>query len=200
MKIDGFGGKFQQAAGDGGVAASGGVTVSSGGAKPSVPKAEQIHSFRLKLAMEESREDLKTQQAGTETKVETNRVKARSEFLAADVTSALEAYVATLEEKDKAVRFALASHPPKVDGYVIRLEVDNDFLLAKVMELHPYILSFLMKKLNNGFISLDAQVYADPDEGQDKKRIFTAKDKFEHFLALNPVVGELKSLFGLEIE
>ena len=38
------------------------------------------------------------------------------------------------------------------------------------------------------------------DDGKEKKRLFTAKDKFEHFMGLNPAVGELKNLFGLEIE
>ena len=36
--------------------------------------------------------------------------------------------------------------PPKVQGFVITLEVDNDFLLSKVTDIHPYLLSFLTKK------------------------------------------------------
>ena len=33
-----------------------------------------------------------------------------------------------------------------------------------------------------------------------KKDGFTAKDKFDHFVQINPAVSELKALFGLEIE
>ena len=149
--------------------------------------------------MAETRENLQIQREEGGAKVEDNRVKAQSEFTVADVTSALETYVATLRE-DTAVKIALTSHSPKVQGFVITLEVDNDFLLSKVTDIHPYLLSFLTKRLNNGFITLNVQVYTEPENGEEKKRLFTAKDKFDHFVEINPAVSELKALFGLEIE
>lgn len=149
--------------------------------------------------MAETRENLQIQREEGGEKVENNRVKAQSEFTVADVTSALETYVATSQE-DTAVKIALTSHSPKVQGFVITLEVDNDFLLSKVTDIHPYLLSFLAKRLNNGFITLNVQVYMEPENGEEKRRLFTAKDKFDHFVQINPAVSELKALFGLEIE
>ena len=149
--------------------------------------------------MAETRENLQIQREEGGAKVEDNRVKAQSEFTVADVTSALETYVATLRE-DTALKIALTSHSPKVQGFVITLEVDNDFLLSKVTDIHPYLLSFLAKRLNNGFITLNVQVYMEPENGEEKRRLFTAKDKFDHFVQINPAVSELKALFGLEIE
>ncbi len=149
--------------------------------------------------MAETRENLQIQREEGGEKVEDNRVKAQSEFTVADVTSALETYVATSQE-DTAVKIALTSHSPKVQGFVITLEVDNDFLLSKVTDIHPYLLSFLAKRLNNGFITLNVQVYMEPENGEEKRRLFTAKDKFDHFVQINPAVSELKALFGLEIE
>ena len=145
--------------------------------------------------MAETRENLQIQREEGGEKVEDNRVKAQSEFTVADVTSALETYVATSQE-DTAVKIALTSHSPKVQGFVITLEVDNDFLLSKVTDIHPYLLSFLAKRLNNGFITLNVQVYMEPENGEEKKRLFTAKDKFDHFVQINPAVSELKALFG----
>ena len=149
--------------------------------------------------MAETRENLQIQREEGGAKVEDNRVKAQSEFTVADVTSALETYVATSQE-DTAVKIALTSHSPKVQGFVITLEVDNDFLLSKVTDIHPYLLSFLAKRLNNGFITLNVQVYMEPENVEEKKRLLTAKDKFDHFVEINPAVSELKALFGLEIE
>lgn len=149
--------------------------------------------------MAETRESLQVRQEEESAKVEDNRVKAQSEFTVADVISALETYVATSQE-DTTVKIALTSHTPKVQGFVITLEVDNDFLLSKVTDIHPYLLSFLTKRLNNGFITLNVQVYTEPENGEEKKRLFTAKDKFDHFVEINPAVRELKALFGLEIE
>ena len=84
--------------------------------------------------MAETRENLQIQREEGGAKVEDNRVKAQSEFTVADVTSALETYVATSQE-DTAVKIALTSHSPKVQGFVITLEVDNDFLLSKVTDI-----------------------------------------------------------------
>ena len=149
--------------------------------------------------MAETRENLQIQREEGGEKVEDNRVKAQSDFTVAVVSSALETYVATSRE-DTAVKIALTSHSPNVQGFVITLEVDNDFLLSKVTDIHPYLLSFLAKRLNNGFITLNVQVYMEPENGEEKRRLFTAKDKFDHFVEINPAVSELKALFGLEIE
>ena len=198
MKIADFNGKFQQT--------DGGTTAPVAGEKPSVPagktntyKAEPPHSFKLKMAMAETRESLQVRQEEGGAKVEDNRVKAQSEFTVADVISALETYVATSQE-DTTVKIALTSHTPKVQGFVITLEVDNDFLLSKVTDIHSSLLTFLTKRLNNGFITLNVQVYTEPENGEEKRRLFTAKDKFDHFVEINPAVSELKALFGLEIE
>ena len=149
--------------------------------------------------MAETRESLQVRQEEGGAKVEDNRVKAQSEFTVADVISALETYVATSQE-DTTVKIALTSHTPKVQGFVITLEIDNDFLLSKVTDIHSSLLTFLTKRLNNGFITLNVQVYTEPENGEEKKRLFTAKDKFDHFVEINPAVSELKALFGLEIE
>ncbi len=199
MKIEGFNGKFQQA--NGGVVAAPPVEAPHAETtKKPIYKPENIHSFNLKKALEETKEKANDQQDGQGLRTEDNRVKAQSEFTAADVTAALESYITTLGDEDKATKIALSSHAPKVEGFVITLEVDNDFLLTRTMDLHPVLLSFLMKKLNNGFITLNVQIYVDKNDGEEKKRLFTAKDKFEHFASINPAVGELKALFGLEIE
>ena len=199
MKIEGFNGKFQQA--NGGVVAAPPVEAPHAETtKKPIYKPENIHSFNLKKALEETKEKANDQQDGQGLRTEDNRVKAQSEFTAADVTAALESYITTLSDEDKATKIALSSHAPKVEGFVITLEVDNDFLLTRTMDLHPVLLSFLMKKLNNGFITLNVQIYVDKNDGEEKKRLFTAKDKFEHFASINPAVGELKALFGLEIE
>lgn len=199
MKIEGFNGKFQQA--NRGVAAAPPVeTPRVEMAKKPVCKPENIRSFNLKKALEETKEKANDRQEGQGLRTENNRVKAQSEFSAADVVAALESYVTTLSDEDKATKIALSSHAPKVEGFVITLEVDNDFLLARMTDLHPTLLSFLMKKLNNGFITLNVQIYVEKNDGEEKKRLFTAKDKFDYFTSINPVVSELKALFGLEIE
>ena len=53
--------------------------------KTNTYKAEPPHSFKLKMAMAETRESLQVRQEEGSAKVEDNRVKAQSEFTVADV-------------------------------------------------------------------------------------------------------------------
>ncbi|KIO42659.1 hypothetical protein DMB45_14300 [Sanguibacteroides justesenii] len=126
------------------------------------------------------------------------KVKAQDPFDEKSVSSVLSTFIDS--SVGEAVKVALTSHPPKVNGFVVTIEVDNEFLMAKMNELHQRILSYLAERLNNGYITLNIELYKETDDGKEKKRLFTAKDKFEHFMELNPAVGELKNLFGLEIE
>ena len=130
---------------------------------------------------------------------EGGRVKAKDSFTEENVAAALQRYVGSLRA-DQAVKVALTSHRPKVNGFVITLEVDNDFLLERVNDIQPQLLDFLMKQLNNGYITLNITVYVEPSDGKEQKRLFTAKDKWEYFVEKNPAVADLKSLFGLELE
>ena len=56
-----------------------------------------------------------------------------------------------------------------------------------------------MKDLNNGFLSVAFKLF-DVQTTNEEKKLFTASEKFDHFLDLNPVVGDLKKIFGLELE
>lgn len=57
----------------------------------------------------------------------------------------------------------------------------------------------LMKTLNNGFLSFDFQLF-DSNKTTEVKKLYTAEEKFNRFVEINPVVVELKKIFGLELE
>ena len=130
---------------------------------------------------------------------ESRRVSAKDAFTAEGAAAALRRYAGGLSS-DQALKVALTSHAPKVEGFVITLAVDNDFLLGRVNDARASLLEFLAKELNNGYITLNATVYVEPADGKEEKRLFTAKDKLDYFLGKNPAVAELKSLFNLELE
>ena len=189
LKIDNFGGKFQQGEG-----------VALPVEKPrvqSAPKVSAIHSFKLKEAMAEAKDYVEIQKVTEVEKVE-KKIKAQDAFDTKAVSVVLSSFVD--DSAGEAIRVALTSHTPKVNGFVITLEVDNEFLLAKMNDLHPQIIAYLTERLNNSFITLNFELYKETGNDRENKRLFTSKDKFEHFVKLNPAVGELRSLFGLEIE
>ena len=80
--------------------------------KTNTYKAEPPHSFKLKMAMAETRESLQVRQEEGSAKVEDNRVKAQSRIYGGGCDFRVETYVATSQE-DTTVKIALTSHTPK---------------------------------------------------------------------------------------
>ncbi len=84
----------------------------------------------------------------------------------------------------------------KVDGTVINIEVPNASMQMDIHGAQYGILSYIRKKLNNYDISIQVIV----NEEVSKKYVFSATDKFDKLLELNPVIGLLRTEFGLDIK
>jgi len=106
----------------------------------------------------------------------------------------------SMADIETVMKTAIAAYPPVVRESEITLKVDHDFLREKLQELLPRLRGFLCEHLHNDHVVLNVTVHTGESKVAEQKVLFTAKDKFDHFVALNPVVGDLKSIFGLEIE
>ncbi|MDR2414152.1 MAG: hypothetical protein LBD64_04115 [Odoribacteraceae bacterium] len=113
------------------------------------------------------------------------------------VAAVLERFIAG--EKEKALRAALTAYPPLLDGYAITLKFDNELLLAKVKGTHPALLARFKQELGNDHVTLQFVIYDEQQDPSPVKRLYTAREKFDHFVALNPAVQDLSDCFGLEI-
>mgnify|MGYP000018577436 FL=1 len=114
------------------------------------------------------------------------------------VVAALERYIQD-HRPEPTVAIALKTHRPEIDGENIVLAVDNQLQQDKLEALKMHLRNVLMKLLNNGFITLSFKLFDDQNSTEEKK-LFTAGEKFRHFIELNPVVADLKSIFGLELD
>ena len=99
------------------------------------------------------------------------KVEARDVIDERKVVAALERYIQD-HRPEPTVAIALKTHRPEIDGENIVLAVDNQ-------------LSFKL---------------FDDQNSTEEKKLFTAGEKFRHFIELNPVVADLKSIFGLELD
>ena len=126
------------------------------------------------------------------------RTEAREPLDEPKVSAAFDRYVQE-HQPDTSVAIALRTHRPEVEGENICLAVDNQLQLDKAEALKQHLQGALMKTLNNGYISLSFKLF-DHKTSTEEKKYFTASEIFEHFLELNPVVGDLKNIFGLELE
>lgn len=125
-------------------------------------------------------------------------VVAREPIDEAGIVAALEQYIAH-HRPEPTVGIALKTHRPEIEGEKITLAVDNQLQLEKLENLRVHLQNFLMKTLNNGFLSLAFKLF-DAQTSTEEKKLFTAGEKYEHFLQLNPLVANLKAVFGLELE
>lgn len=58
--------------------------------------------------------------------------------------------------------------------------------------------TFIREKLNNGTIQIIGQTKIAADD--DKKKLFTNRDKFDYLVEKNPVLKEMKDRLGLDTD
>lgn len=126
------------------------------------------------------------------------KIEARETFDEAKVAAALERYI-TDHKPEPTVSIALKTHRPLIEGEKIILLVDNQLQLEKLEAMRMHLQNMLMRTLKNGFITFEFKLF-DANSTHEEKKLFTSSEKFEHFVKLNPVVADLKNIFGLELD
>lgn len=134
-------------------------------------------------------------QVVAETKV---RVEGREAIDEKRVMAALEKYICDYQT-EPTVTIALKTHRPDIQVENITIAVDNQLQMDKLEAMKMHLQNALMRTLNNGHIVLGFKIF-DSQTTKEEKKLFTSGEKFEHFVKLNPVIADLKSVFGLELE
>lgn len=154
-------------------------------------------SFKLKDAytqlLYKQPEKVKIQEETVYEKVETHE-----SIDEAKVMVALDRYIVE-SNPEQMVATALKAHQPLIKGESVTILVDNQLQIDKLETIKMSFHNFLIKTLNNGSITLAFGLF-DVGKTTELKKYYTSQEKFEHFVELNPVVDELKQLFGLELD
>lgn len=153
-------------------------------------------SFKIKEALSALNEQKPAEVKEQEAKYE--KIKSHDAIDEQKVRDAIRHYVENCHP-DPIVAVALESHQPIVSGDQIRIFVDNQIQMEKLHAIQMHFSHVLMKTLNNGFLSFDFQLF-DSNKTTEVKKLYTAEEKFNRFVEINPVVAELKKIFGLELE
>jgi len=83
-----------------------------------------------------------------------------------------------------------------IKGTMIHIEVPNASMQMDIQGAQYGILSYIRKKLSN----FDINIQVDVNEEVSKKYVFSAADKYEKLLEMNPAIGLLRQEFGLDIK
>lgn len=130
--------------------------------------------------------------------VHLEKIAARDAFDNGQLMAVIESYAAD-KSIDPTISIALKAHHPLVDKEHITIFADNQLQIDKLNGVKMHFQNILMRQLNNGFLSVEFRLF-EADVAHEEKKLYTASEKFEHFLSLNPVVADLKRVFGLEID
>jgi DNA polymerase-3 subunit gamma/tau len=83
-----------------------------------------------------------------------------------------------------------------IKGTMIHIEVPNASMQMDIHGAQYGILSYVRKKLSN----YDINIQVDVNEEVAKKYVFSAADRYEKLLEMNPAIGLLRQEFGLDIK
>ncbi|MDR0227521.1 MAG: DNA polymerase III subunit gamma/tau [Flavobacteriaceae bacterium] len=86
---------------------------------------------------------------------------------------------------------------PRLEGVSIHLELPNEGSRLSFSEQQADLASHLRKKLQNYDLEIKIRVN---EEIQLVKKVFDTRDKYEHFVNLNPNMELLKQVFDLEFK
>ena len=199
LKIDGFTGKFGNPAQVPAGSTGGSVHKVRDAAVTAVGtgKGRPDSSFKIKDSMRQVSE---VQSVDKPKAADTGSVQIqfRDAFDRDGVKEAVRVFVDVCRP-DSTVMLALTTHLPLVEGEKIIFLADNQLQIDRLMSLRIQIQNSIRKTLNNGFISVGFRLFDTESTGEERK-FFTSGEKFEHFVKLNPVVAELKDIFGLEFD
>ena len=106
-------------------------------------------------------------------------------------------YVANLKAQGKNLEYnALNQKVSFSDDLCIRLTVPNSFQSLTVEGIRQDLLGHLRNKLKNKNISLLTEI----EKHENKKMIYTNKEKFEHLAGKYPILKKLRSRFDLDAD
>ena len=124
--------------------------------------------------------------------------EARSPFDQEAVIKAISSF--SPPEGDIALKSALGAYPPLVEEENITLSVDHELVLNQAQEMLPLLRDHLKQQLHNEAISLQLTLHVVNNIQEKQAPLYTAQDKYNHFVSLNPNIEKLRKQFGLELE
>lgn len=160
-------------------------------------KSKPTSSFRLKEALAETSKEpsVRSSMISIEQKL---MLEARDPFDVERVEQAFDEYI-RIHKPETTLIIALKAHKPEIENYEVTLEIDNQLQLEKLEAVRVSLQNCLMKTLNNGAVAVAFRFF-DDKSGKEEIKPITSQDKLVHFIKQNPIVGEMKKMFGLELE
>lgn len=108
------------------------------------------------------------------------------------------AFAEKAKKENKINLFTLmtANPPVLLDNFQIELRIEHKIQETQLQETRIDLMNYLRTELNNFKIDLVTKVV----ENTEKKRLYTATDKYQHLLEKNPYLEEFRKRYNLDLE
>jgi DNA polymerase-3 subunit gamma/tau len=108
------------------------------------------------------------------------------------------AYAEKAKKEGKINLFTLmtANPPNLLEGFVIELSMENKIQENLLNDERIDLMNYLRTELNNFELDLLTKMV----ENTEKKRLYTASDKYQHMVQKNPKLEEFKQRFNLDLD
>lgn len=100
------------------------------------------------------------------------------------------------QRKKYQAEFQMLSQPYTVNDKVIVVNLLSSVHETMLNNIKVELAGFLREKLRNSFIQVTGQL----TENDDRKIIYTNRDKFDYLADKNPILRELKDRLGLDTD
>jgi len=121
----------------------------------------------------------------------------RDPFILEELQSQWDAFKSNLKEQGREADHKSLSHPIVLKSVeTIQIEISNSFQKVAIDNLKQDLLGFLRSNLNNSFIDIEVVVKA----VDEKKLIYTNKEKFEYLSEKYPNLKEFKRRLDLDTD
>jgi DNA polymerase-3 subunit gamma/tau len=108
-----------------------------------------------------------------------------------------EVWSAFAEQRRKfQAEYQLLTQPFKVENHLITVQLLSPLHETMLNNLRSDLTSFLRERLRNNSIQVTGELIAE----EDKKLIYTNREKFEFLAEKNPMLKELKDRLGLDTD
>jgi len=129
-----------------------------------------------------------------EEKEEEETIKEENSYKESSLRELVKEYAEKLRSNNKSNQFNILNREYVVEQDEIKISLDNPVQISILEEFRNDLVQHLRATLKNKNISLSAH----HEPGEEKKMIYTQKEKFNHLAEKQPLLKDLKDRLGLD--
>ncbi len=156
-----------------------------------------VKSFSLKDLTQQKQVD-KVEETSAEASAEPEITDQELEFNQEALETAWRNLTRRLEDRPRIYNTLISRKVEKGEGAVVYFTLDNKLQHEAIQDILPEIKHFLRSQLKNKNIDIATEIKE--TEQPENKKLFTAKEKYQHLLKKNKVLDQLRQEFDLDIE